>query len=51
MSLDETKSWIGRNKWWVALIIVVFAGYMVGKDRASRDNAHDAASLEHSGGQ
>lgn len=51
MSLDETKSWIRRNKWWVALILSVFVGYMVGKDRALRDNAHDADSLEHSGGQ
>ena len=51
MGLNEIKNWVGRNRWMVALVLVVIAGYVVGKDRALRDNARDAASLEHSGGQ
>jgi hypothetical protein len=51
MGLNEIKSWVGRNKWLVALLLVVLAGYVVGKDWALRDNARDTASLEQSGGQ
>ena len=38
MGLASTISWVKAHKWWVALIIVVIAGYSVGKDRALRDN-------------
>lgn len=51
MSLDKIKSWMGRNKWWVGLILIVLAGYMIGKDRAWRDNAREAASSEIGSGQ
>lgn len=51
MGLNEIKSWVGRNKWLAALLLVVLAGYVVGKDWALRDNARDTVSLEQSGGQ
>ena len=50
LSLNEIKSF-GRNKFSVALLLVVLAGYVIGKDLALRDNARDAASLEQCGGQ
>jgi hypothetical protein len=33
----------------VVLLFALLGGYTVGKDAALRDNARDAAALEHSG--
>ena len=30
-----------KHKWWVALVLVVVAGYSVGKDLARQENARD----------
>ncbi len=43
MALGQTVEWFRQHRWWVALIIVIIAGYSVGKDRALRDN-RDAAT-------
>ncbi len=39
MTLQSAKEWVTKNRWWVALFIVVAFGYTVGKDRALNDNA------------
>ncbi|MEO9463487.1 MAG: hypothetical protein ABJ242_12225 [Marinomonas sp.] len=39
MTLQSAKKWVSKNRWWVALIVVVAFGYAVGKDRALNDNA------------
>jgi hypothetical protein len=43
MTVADVKAWIVRNKWAVAFVLILIFGYMVGKDRALRDNARDAA--------
>ena len=43
MSLASTMIWVKAHRWWVALIIVIFFGYSLGKDRALRDNKVAAA--------
>lgn len=45
----DGSRWISHNKFLVALILVVLAGYTVGKDRALRENARDATALEGAG--
>ncbi len=37
----ELRQWLARNWFWVALLLVIFAGYQVGKDFAQRENARD----------
>jgi len=32
-----------EHRWWVALVVIVVAGYSIGKDLALRDNRLDAA--------
>lgn len=44
MTVADVKAWIVRNKWVVTFLMVLILGYIVGKDRALRDNARDAAS-------
>ena len=41
MALGRAVGWTKAHRWWVALVIVVVAGYSVGKDLALRDNAAD----------
>ncbi len=36
------KVLLRKYAWAIALVVVIFAGYQVGKDRALRDNARDA---------
>ncbi len=43
MGRTSTVSWVKAHKWWVALTIVIFFGYSVGKDLALRDNKAAAA--------
>ncbi len=43
MGRTSTVSWVKAHKWWVALTIVIFFGYSLGKDIALRDNKADAA--------
>lgn len=43
MTLFDVKAWTGRNRWPLALILILLGGYVVGKDMALRDNARDAA--------
>ena len=40
-SIQETKEWLGKNKWPVAFVVAVVFGYTVGKDLAFRDNRAD----------
>ena len=41
MTLARAVEWLKLHRWWVALVILVVAGYSVGKDLALRDNAGD----------
>lgn len=34
---------VQARRWWIALALVIFTGYTLGKDRALRDNAADRA--------
>ena len=43
MSPRQAMDWARHHRCWVALIIVIFFGYSVGKDLALRDNKTDAA--------
>lgn len=45
----DISRWISQNKFLVALILVLLAGYTVGKDWAMRENARDAASPQRAG--
>ena len=42
-ALQPIVDWMKAHRWWVALVLVIIAGYSVGKDAALRDNARDAA--------
>lgn len=45
--LDDTEiSSVAGGWFWVALPIIIGAGYTLGKDRAERDNARDARARE-----
>ena len=44
-SLQDTKDWLIRHKWAVALLAVVVFGYTFGKDMALRQNAIEAAAV------
>jgi hypothetical protein len=35
---------VKAHRWWVALVLVLIAGYSVGKDSALRENARDASA-------
>ncbi len=43
MSPRHAMDWARNHRVWVALIIVIFFGYSVGKDLALRDNKTNAA--------
>ncbi len=43
MSPRQAMDWARHHRFWVALIIVIFFGYSVGKDLAVRDTKTDAA--------
>ena len=43
MTLTRAVEWMKAHRWWVALVVVVIAGYSAGKDLAVRDNARDTA--------
>ncbi|MCZ8206205.1 hypothetical protein [Gemmatimonas sp.] len=45
----EISRWINHNRFLVVLILVVLAGYTLGKDRALRDNAREVSSLAQAG--
>jgi hypothetical protein len=42
MNGSDVREVASRNRWWIALAVVVVFGYSVGKDIAMRDNAADA---------
>ncbi|MEO1047254.1 MAG: hypothetical protein AAFW59_02895 [Pseudomonadota bacterium] len=44
-SQQDIRAWVVKYKWVVALIVVVAAGYTVGKDLALRDNAADQVAM------
>lgn len=44
MTLARAVEWMKAHSWWVALVLVLVAGYSVGKDVALRDNARDASA-------
>lgn len=46
MNVGGIRDFITRYRWGIALIVVLFFGYTVGKDRALRDNARDAAARQ-----
>lgn len=41
MNYEELRKKARKNWFWIALVIAVFFGYTVGKDRAIRDNGTD----------
>ena len=41
MTLARAVAWLKAHRWWVALVLIVVAGYSIGKDLARRDNARD----------
>ena len=43
MDTGRAVDWFRSNRWWVALILVITLGYLIGKDRALRDNRLAAA--------
>ena len=43
MTLTRAVEWMKAHRWWMALVVVLVAGYSVGKDLAFRDNARGAA--------
>ncbi|GEQ97046.1 hypothetical protein JCM17844_06830 [Iodidimonas gelatinilytica] len=50
---DNTTSlrqWLAQNWFWLALIVVVFFGYQIGKDRAIAQNTHDTSGSFVNGG-
>ena len=44
MSLERAIEWTKARRWWVALLVVVIAGYSIGKDIAQRENARDTTA-------
>ncbi|MDQ3077255.1 MAG: hypothetical protein M3Q83_00255 [Pseudomonadota bacterium] len=44
MELRQATGWVDQHRWWVGLVIVIVAGYSLGKDLAMRDNRADARS-------
>ena len=42
MAFARVAEWVKAHRWWVTLVVIVVAGYAVGKDLALRDNARDA---------
>jgi hypothetical protein len=49
MTLARAVEWVKAHRWWVALLLVVIAGYSVGKDLALRDNARDTSAQVRGG--
>ncbi len=45
MSAETVSDFVANHNWWVAAVLIVFAGYNVGKDWALTDNARDNAQL------
>ena len=43
MGESRTSIWLKERKWWIALLLVIVAGYSVGKDRALQDNRNFAS--------
>ena len=43
METRHAIDWLRQRRWWVALVLVVVAGYSIGKDRALRDNEQASA--------
>ena len=41
MTLARAMEWVRSHRWWVALVVVIIAGYSVGRDLAVRDSASD----------
>ena len=41
MTVARAVEWVKAHRWWVVLVLIVVAGYSVGKDLALRDNASD----------
>ncbi|MBA3525767.1 MAG: hypothetical protein M3438_07965 [Pseudomonadota bacterium] len=48
MELRRATDWVKAHRWWVALVLVIVAGYSIGKDLALRDNRQAAAQTEAS---
>ena len=42
MTGARVVDWLKLHRWWLALVIVIVAGYSVGKDLALRDDARDS---------
>ena len=43
MELGRLADWVKAHRWRVALVLVIVAGYSIGKDLALRDNRQAAA--------
>ena len=46
MSLSQVAASARKYRWWWALLAVVVAGYVIGKDMAMRDNQADRPAAE-----
>ena len=38
MERHQVRDWTKAHGWWIALVLIVIAGYSIGKDLALRDN-------------
>ena len=45
MTMQRISCWAQANRWAVAFWLVIFGGYLVGKDMAMRDNMADRAEM------
>ncbi len=41
MTYEHIKAYIFANKFWLVFILIIVAGYAVGKDIAQRENLRD----------
>ena len=46
MTQRRIGQWLKSNRWMVAMVLVVFGGYLIGKDMALRDNARDRVHVQ-----
>jgi len=44
MAFERAFAWAKSHRWWLALIVVIIAGYSIGKDMAIRDNLRDTSA-------
>ena len=49
MTVARAVEWVKAHRWWVVLVVILVAGYSIGKDLALRDNVRDAQAQVRGG--